>query len=85
MFAGIGLWRKQRTEWGLISARAKCEEAAAGEHTPEVCFLLGCSNEERDVTVVSFLLPNLQRWMFKDVAVHHGNRADETPFGGEIS
>ncbi len=72
------------SENSLLTVTADGDEAEAGELSPEVAFLSCRPDHKRDVTVVSFLLPHLERRSFEDVSVHHSHRANEAPSGGEF-
>lgn len=63
MFSAGGLQRKHRgLSWTSVAADS--DEPGPGELSPEVGLLLRRPDEERDVTVVSLLLPHLKRWSF---------------------
>lgn len=55
-----------------------------GERSPEVDLLSGRPDDKRNVAMVSFLLPHLERWSFQDVSIHHRDRADEAASDGEV-
>lgn len=52
--------------------------------SPEVGFLLCRPDHKRDVAILSFLLPDVERWGFQHVSIHHRDGPDKAPSEGEV-
>lgn len=63
-------WWQRRTPVDLIS--------------PEVDLLLCRPDHKRDVAILSFLLPDVERWGFQHVSIHQRDGPDKASSEGEV-